>query len=240
MRSASRLWVPLQLAGASGLGLSAASLTLAAQSPVPMLLAVAGGSAAYVFALWRARSALVALAGAPLATVAGIVNLGPAITDLHHPESLYTFVPASLGIVGATTVVLGSAGLLLGLGDSAARRVGFAGVEVLVFALVIAFTAPRAVDDSLAQPGDMRVAAARLQFEFPEGVLVRREGSEVTLHLDNADRLRHTFAIPALDLVEEMPASTARRVTVAIPAGTFEVICTVLGHEAMVGTLVVP
>jgi plastocyanin len=37
----------------------------------------------------------------------------------------------------------------------------------------------------------------------------------------------------------EVPTSTSRRVEFAAPAGTYEITCTVLGHENMTGTLVI-
>jgi uncharacterized cupredoxin-like copper-binding protein len=59
------------------------------------------------------------------------------------------------------------------------------------------------------------------------------------LWIDNKDGIRHTFAIPELEIDVEIPALKANRVDIDAPPGSYLIICTVPGHESMTGTLTI-
>lgn len=80
------------------------------------------------------------------------------------------------------------------------------------------------------------------QFRFGDEMLRVRAGETVTLQLDNADAVLHSFDIDALDVHADMEAGSSRTITFSAPAdGTFEFYCGVAGHReaGMVGTLVI-
>jgi hypothetical protein len=62
---------------------------------------------------------------------------------------------------------------------------------------------------------------------------------EVSLFIENRDRIRHTFVIEAQDVKQELPAARDRRLHLDLAAGEYTFICDVPGHERMEGTLVV-
>ena len=57
--------------------------------------------------------------------------------------------------------------------------------------------------------------------------------------VDNRDGIHHTFTIEDLGVDLEIPALKAKRVQFDAPPGTYEIICTVPGHESMTGALTV-
>ena len=58
-----------------------------------------------------------------------------------------------------------------------------------------------------------------------------------SLAVDSADPLRHTFTVLGTDVDVELPASRSVRTVVDLPAGTYDYICDITGHESMTGTL---
>ncbi len=61
----------------------------------------------------------------------------------------------------------------------------------------------------------------------------------VGIFIQNEDPFRHTFAIDALDIELELPASTDRRIDIVAAPGTYDFFCSVPGHDDMVGTLTI-
>lgn len=59
------------------------------------------------------------------------------------------------------------------------------------------------------------------------------------LHVDNTDRIRHTFAVEGTDVLAELPAGSARRVALDLDPGAYRLLCTVPGLEAMTAALTV-
>jgi plastocyanin len=72
-----------------------------------------------------------------------------------------------------------------------------------------------------------------------EPASVTASAGEVSVHIDNRDPVRHTFAIDELGVETEIPAGKGRRVTFDAGAGEYEFHCTVPGHEDMKGTITV-
>ena len=66
---------------------------------------------------------------------------------------------------------------------------------------------------------------------------IRDSAGTVGVWVDNRDGIHHTFTIEGLDVDLEIPALKAKRVDFEAPAGTYDVICTVPGHESMTATL---
>ena len=68
---------------------------------------------------------------------------------------------------------------------------------------------------------------------------LRVTAGAVGVLIDNEDPIRHTFTIKELDIDQELPANTARRVEFRAAPGAYEFICKIEGHEDMKGTIVV-
>jgi plastocyanin len=87
-------------------------------------------------------------------------------------------------------------------------------------------------DDAVASD----VAVPIADIAFPDTITA---GSSDTLYVDNRDPVRHDLTVVGTDVAVDLPPGAARRLAVDLPVGTYDVICTVPGHEAMTSTLVV-
>ena len=86
--------------------------------------------------------------------------------------------------------------------------------------------------------GALVIEASEFAFE-PESVTIA-SNTDVELTLDNVGAVEHDWAVEELDInIHADPGETTTE-TVNVPAGTYEVICTIPGHAeaGMVGTLV--
>jgi hypothetical protein len=179
----------------------------------------------------RRRSAAVVVLGLTSAALAlaGIAFLSSHLT---HPGSPIDFLHAVLAIVGRVLAVVAAVGAWRGRSASGARRLaatalGLAGVAVAVSGIATLLT-----DGEHVRDGDVPVAITGSQ--FPDTIVVERGQ---TLHIDNQDLFRHTFTVPDTALDVDLPASTAARTPVDLPAGSYDVICDIAGHEHMTARL---
>lgn len=159
------------------------------------------------------------------------------LEDLAHPESALTFI--FFGIVPLaliTTGIIASIAALTSRSDAAASVVAYAAGIIIVVGAAIGIIATLGVEDDTALSGDVELVAEKV--EFSPDALSAEDGS-VGVFVDNRDPIRHTFAIEELDIEVELPANTARHVTISAPPGTYDFVCTVPGHENMRGTLTV-
>ena len=95
---------------------------------------------------------------------------------------------------------------------------------------------------ALNTPSDTAAASGDIEVDDREGRVpprrhLRLEAGTIGVWVDNRDGIHHTFTIEELDVDLEIPALKAKRVEFDAPAGTYEVICTVPGHESMTATL---
>lgn len=151
---------------------------------------------------------------------------------LAHPETPASFLPDAFIVIVALSVV---AGAIAGLRRAATRRpiVLVAGVAALG-AVAISLVAAAGVESAARQPGDVTVEAVGA--EFPARVQVP---TGAALWVDNQDPFRHTLVIEDTDVHVELTGSTAVRVDADLAPGTYRYFCSVPGHEAMEGELVV-
>ena len=101
---------------------------------------------------------------------------------------------------------------------------GFSSVARLTAAGVVAATATS------------RLAARAIAFAPTE---LRVPAGEVTFFVDNLDPVGHTFTVDALGLDAAVAGTTAVRVTADAAPGEYRYVCSLEGHDQMVGTLVV-
>lgn len=165
-----------------------------------------------------------------------LLNLGPIIEDLGHPESFVNF--ALFGVVALTFAFVGiiaSIAVLRSLADTRAPTLFYAAVGVIVLAIVVSGFAALSLEDDLIVSGDLRLVAEDV--EFSPATLTG--SGPVGIFVDNKDPIRHTFTIKSLDLEVELPANTSRRVDITAAPGTYDFLCTVEGHDDMKGTLTI-
>jgi plastocyanin len=122
------------------------------------------------------------------------------------------------------------------LSERTASRATVAAGAILVVGIAVGTILALGLEDDPAEAGDIQLSADAVEW-VPESLSAT--AGQVAVYVDNLDPIRHTFAIDALDLEVELPASTGRRIEFTASAGSYEFFCTVPGHENMVGTIVV-
>lgn len=170
-------------------------------------------------------------------TLLVLMNAPAILEDLAHPESFTNFalfgtVPLTFAFVG----IIASVAVLLSRRDAAASTVAYAAAGIIVITVAWSAIATLAVSDDDLVAGDLRLVAEEVEFA---PVSLTGSGDTVGVFIENKDPVRHTFTIESLDLEVELPASTDRRVEIDAPPGSYEFVCTVLGHDDMKGTLTI-
>lgn len=163
-------------------------------------------------------------------------NLPVVIDELAHPESAPAFILTLLAVTSALVAMVAGLGAFRRWSPRPIRSIVLgAGVTFLIGAIGSAAVAVNTQSD----PGletDLEVVAEGVAWEQAEVVL---EPGHSGVWVDNRDGVRHTFTIPDLGVDLEVPALKARRVVLEAPAGSYQIVCMVPGHEAMTATLIV-
>lgn len=230
------VWDRVLASAAATLALWAVLVSLLAGEVLPFAvgLGVLYGGLAVATLLWPGRVVYWVAIVVSIATLAGGVQF--VVSDLGHPESALGFVPALLPELARLTVIVAAVGALRRWNASLARRVVLVPVGVFVVLALVSVGLSVAQDDDLAQSGDLLVESKDILW-MPD--MLTAEAGQVGVFIENKDPVRHTFVIEQLDVEVELPTSASRRVEFLAPAGTYEITCTVLGHENMTGTLVI-
>lgn len=173
-----------------------------------------------------------------LGVLALLSNLGgiPFWTaDLAAPGDSLTFLWAVLAAGSRFVAVVAAvvASRQPATAERIGRLLGSAAVGLLAVAVVVTVVARSGTDRAELAAGDVPVAIDG--FAFPAAPVTVDSGG--TLHVTNQDPTRHTFTVAGTDLAPMVLGSSATRVPVDLPPGTYDVICEVPGHEAMTGTL---
>lgn len=156
--------------------------------------------------------------------------------SLLHINTAVEFIISMVPLVASLAVILGTVGTLRRWQDAGARNVARIAVGGVVVLSGISIGMTLAVTDDIAEPGDHAVAASDAEFTTE---LIRADAGSVAVFVDNTDPIHHTFTIEELGVDLQIPGSTARRIEFDATPGTYEYICTIPGHDAMTGTLVV-
>jgi plastocyanin len=190
--------------------------------------------AAWGVTVWKPGKASYTTFGA-LGLVTIILNLPFVISDLSHPESPVSFNVGSVALLAALLQVLVGVRAWTPLSERLAGRAWRMAGALFAVGLAVSIVAAMSLEDDVAQAGDTMVVARHVEFE-PTSFTATGSGA---VFVENRDPTRHTFTIEALDIDVELPANTARRIELSAPAGTYEVICAVPGHENMTATLTI-
>lgn len=96
-------------------------------------------------------------------------------------------------------------------------------------------------DDGDGDVADGAVVIEASEFEFAPDTVTIAADSDVEITLDNVGAVEHDWAVEELDVNIHADAGETATGTVNVPAGTYDIICTIPGHAeaGMVGTLVV-
>lgn len=230
------IWDRVLAAAAATLVLWAVLVSVLAGEVLPFALGLGVLYAVVAAAtlLWPGRVVYWVAIVVSIATLAGGAQF--VVSDLGHPESALAFVPALLPELARLTVIVAAVGALRRWDTNLVRRVVLVPVGMFVVLAVVSVGLSVAQDDDVVQSGDLLVEGKDILW-MPD--LLTAPAGRVGVFIENKDPVRHTFVIEQLDVEVEVPTSTSRRVEFTAPAGTYEIICTVLGHENMTGTLVI-
>jgi plastocyanin len=226
-------WVQLAVTVALGLLMVEVLFLVITRELIPALLITAPLTAVGV-ALSRRRP----MAGAwVLGAMAVLMLLGgmPFLIDrVPHPASGVDWAHVLLGTVGRVVLLAAVLGAWRQASAPAARRTGTVTVGLAAAIVLVAAVATFATSGDERQPGDVEVRL--VGSAFPE--LVELDAGSVAF-VDNVDVLHHTFTVVGTDIDVQVPARQARRVPVDLAPGSYELVCTISGHEAMTTTLAV-
>ncbi len=234
--TATRLtWLRLAKIGAAGFIVWAGVLQLASGffDPIIIVLALIYAVSLVVVDSGHRGRLVAFIVFAALTMVPNIVFGGP---DFTHPESAGSFVPQLFVTLAISMAIAGGIGELRGWSLPAARitlnRVAILFAAGLSVSLVISATAPS--DGRL--PDDVVVNAAG--FAWDPGVVTYDVSASHGLWIDNQDFAQHELAVPELGIDVQVPARKSRRIDVGdVQPGTYQIVCTIPGHEAMTATL---
>lgn len=178
----------------------------------------------------------VGLGLAVFAALALAGNVPMLVDELAHPESSPAFILTLLSVLGALSAMLGGTAAFLHWEPAPIRRVVLGAAAVFAAGTMMSLVMASNTDSDVVQLSDTRVLAARIEWD-PQIVSVAAGTAGVWV--ENEDGVRHTFTIEELGVDLEVPALRARRVDFDAQPGSYEIICTVPGHETMTGTLIV-
>lgn len=170
------------------------------------------------------------------AAIAGIgVQAAYLASDLSHPESWGSFIPAALVVMGVIASTIAAASGLLASPSSRAPAMVFAVLVTCCAILAVSIVATMLTGSDALRAGERYVLASGWQFTktlaFP--------ASTTELAITNDDMVRHTFVIEGTDIALELPATKTRHVELDLAPGEYRYFCDVPGHEGMEGLLTV-
>ncbi len=228
-------WMRLARAGAIVMVAFAVTLQATARSIIPPVLVIGLVFLALSPYLKGERRRL-GLASAIFGLAAYIGNLPIILDDLQNPDSAPSFILQLLSTVGVFLVIAGGLGAFFGRSTRLVRPFAMAAAGVFLAGTFGSVAIAANTDSALALPDDVQVTAQQLMWA-PEEILIDSTASGIWI--DNEDGVRHTFTIPELGIDISVPGLKARRIDINAPAATYQIICTVPGHDNMTGTLTI-
>lgn len=166
-------------------------------------------------------------------------------TALANPGSTLDFTFTAIGLFGGIIVIVASVNAFLGRNlesppsPSPVVRSAFMGMVALPALVSVAGLAIWVGGGSDIDDAD-RAAATAVDIADSDFAPKEIDASTGTLVVSNSDLSFHTFTIEALDI--DVPINPGREAIVDLtgsPAGSYSVICTVLGHDDMGATVVI-
>lgn len=209
-------------------------LTILARNIIPPVLVL--GLIAGVFTLFlKGRRRRTGLGFAIFSVLLLLGDARGVLDELSNLDSTPAFTLTLLVVIGAGLGIVSGLGAFFGWSATPVRNLVWGAATLMVVLGATSAVIGARADSAELTVADTPVTIERLVYE-PETVTVDRGDG---IWVDNRDGIRHTFTVEGLDLDLEIPALKARRIDVEGPAGTYQVICTVPGHENMMATLVI-
>lgn len=224
-------WVRLAVVVALGLLVVEVLFLLISRELIPALLITAPLTVAGVVVARRRQMAGAWVLGA-MAVLMLIGGMPFFIDRVPHPASGVDWAHVVLGTVGRVVLLVAVLGAWRRVSIQGARRTGTVTVGLTAVTVLVAAVAMFATSGDERQPGDVEVRLVGSAFPDP----VELDAGSVAF-VDNVDVLHHTFTVPGTDIDVQVPARQARRVPVDLAPGSYELVCTISGHEAMTSTL---
>jgi hypothetical protein len=228
-------WLRLARVGAGAFIVWAVGLQIAAGFFEPTITTLALLYAISLRFVAAARRGIL-IAFTVFASLTMVPNIVFGSPDFAHPESAGSFVPQLFVTLAIALAIVGGTGELRGWSSPIARSTFNRAVVVfavgLGVSLVLSATAPS--DGRL--PDDVTVSAKG--FAWAPGVVTYDASTSSGLWIDNRDLAQHELAVPDLGIDVPLPALKSRRIDLGdVQAGTYQIICTIPGHESMTATL---
>ena len=228
-------WMGLARAGAIAMVVFAVTLQVVARSIIPPVLVIGLVFLAFIPYL-KGERRRVGLGAAIFGLAAYAGNLPIILDDLQNPDSAPSFILQLLSTVGIFLVIVGGIGAFLGRPTRLLRPLALAAAGVFLAGTFGSVAIAANTESAIAMPDDVQVTAQQLMWA-PEEILIASTASGIWI--ENKDGTRHTFTIPELGIDVEVPGLKARRIDIDAPPGSYQIICTVPGHESMTGTLTI-
>lgn len=228
-------WIRLARGASLAMVVWSVALQATLQALIPPVAVI--GLAFLVFAVFLAgERRRLGLTLAVFGAVAYFGNLPIILADLGSPESAPTFILTLLSTVGAVLAVIGGLGAFFRWSPRPIEALTRGAISVFVAGTVISLAVAAGTTPDTPLPSDVAITASDLSFQ-PEAIVFASGSSGVWV--ENQDPVPHTLTVEELGIDVEIPAFTARRVDVDAPPGTYRVICSIPGHEAMAATLTI-
>lgn len=227
-------WMRIARMGAILMVIFAVSLTAMAREIIPPIAVIGLIYLVFVLLLTGERRKLgLGFGVLSIAILGG--NIPFIASDLARPESSPTFVLTLLSLAAVSLAIVGGFGVFFGWTTGPIRGLVIGVAALFLAGSLTSVAIAVGTDSATALPSDTVVEAERLVWNPDE--ISAQAGTGIWIN--NLDPVHHSFTVPDLDIDIEIPALKAARVDLDVDSGTYRVICTVAGHEAMTGTLVV-
>lgn len=228
-------WMRLARAAAVTMVAWAVLLQVSARLLIPPVMVV--GLVFLAFAPFlRGERRRLGLAFAGVTAVMLVGNLPMIVDELAHPDSAPAFVLSLLSTVAPAVGIVAGLGAFFRWSTQPIRAMAVGAVVVFVSGAVVSIAVAASTESDVALSGDTVVVAEKVEFG-PDTMTVASGAAGVLV--ENKDGIRHTFTIEELDVDLDVPALKSRRADFDAAPGTYTFVCTVPGHENMIGTLVV-
>lgn len=176
------------------------------------------------------------LAFAVVTVVALTGNLAGIADELANPDSAPAFILTLLSTVAALTAATAGLGAFFRWPTEPIRAIALTGIATFSAGTLASIAIAANTDSAPALGSDVTVTAEKVEFTPGEIVI---DAGQAGVWMENLDGIRHTFTIEELGVDLEVPALKAGRIDIDAAPGTYQFVCSVPGHEAMTGTLVV-
>lgn len=228
-------WMGLARGASVAMVIWAIALHATAGALVPPVAVIGVGYLVLVPFL-RGRKRRLGLGLALFSVLVVVGNLPVVIDELAHPESAPAFILTLLAVTSASVAIVAGLAVFWDWSSKPVRKVALGSAVVVFTGAVMSSVVAAGTLSEQPLASDVVVVAEGIAWSQPDVVL---EPEHSGVWVDNRDGVRHSFTLPELGVDLDIPALKGRRIDLSPPPGTYQIICTVPGHETMTGSLLV-